>query len=128
MKRLLCAVLLLFAASAFGQQQSIPPYNSPPATTPPTFPSDQRPGERMPPDTKAPAPSEPTNAEIQRQVQHKLETEPLLKDLQLRTTVTDAGIMVSGTVQNEQQHKLALRVAESYAGERQVIDKIKVRG
>ena len=128
MKRLICAGLLLFAASALAQQQSIPPYNSPPTTTPPTFPSDQRPGERMPPDTKAPAPSEPSNAEIQQQVQHKLETEPLLEDMQLKATVTDAGIMLTGTVNNEQQHKLALRVAESYAGERQVIDKIKVRG
>jgi hypothetical protein len=129
MKRVLCGslLLLLLAGTLFAQQQSIPPYNSPPVTTPPTFPQDPRPGQPLPPDTKAPAPLDPTNAEVQDQVQHKLATEPLLERLKLKATVTDAAIVLTGTVDNEQQHKLALRVAESYAGERQVIDKIKIR-
>ena len=128
MKRVLCGSLLLLAASVFAQQQSIPPYNSPPTTTPPTFPQDrQRPGQRMPPDTRAPAPSEPTDAEVQEQIEQKLATEPLLEHLRLTATANDHTLILSGTVQNEQQHKLALRIAQSYAGERRVVDKITIR-
>ncbi len=128
MKRVLGGALLLFAVSVFAQQQSVPPYNSPPTTTPPTFPQDQRPGQRMPPDTRAPAPVEPTSAEVQQQVQEKLATEPLLEHLQLKATVTDTAIQLSGNVDNEQQHRLAVRIAQSYAGERKIVDKIKIRG
>ena len=123
MKRL-CALLLLMSASVVAQQQSIPPYNSPPTTPPSTFPQDQRPGERMPPDTRAPAPSQPTDAEVQEHINQKLATEPLLEHLGLKATANDHTIVVSGGVDNEQQHKLALRIAQSYAGERQIVDKI----
>lgn len=128
MKRVLGGALLLFAVSVFAQQQSVPPYNSPPTSTPPTFPQDQHPGQRMPPDTRAPAPVEPTSAEVQQQVQEKLATEPLLEHLQLKATVNDSAIRLSGNVDNEQQHRLAVRIAQSYAGERKIVDKIKIRG
>jgi hypothetical protein len=128
MKRMLCGFALLFAISVFAQQQSIAPYNSPPTTTPPTFPQDQRPGEALPPDTRAPAPMQPTDAEVHEQIEHKLATEPLLEHLPLRATVNKDTIVLTGTVNNEQQHRLARRVAESYAGQRQIIDKIKIRG
>ncbi len=128
MNRIICGSMLLFAISVFAQQQSVPPYNSPPTTTPPTFPQDQRPGERMPPETRAPAPNDPTDAELQQQIDHKLATEPLLEHLLLKASVNDKTIVLTGTVDNEQQHRLALRVAESYAGQRRIIDKIKIRG
>ncbi len=128
MKRMLCGFALLFAISLFAQQQSLPPYNSPPTTTPPTFPQDQRPGEPLPPDTRAPAAGEPTDAELQQQIEHKLATEPLLEHLPLKVTVGMYAVVLTGTVENEQQHRLAVRVAESYAGQRQIIDKIKLRG
>jgi len=126
MKRL-CALLLLMSASLVAQQQRIPPHNSPPTTPPSTFPQDQRPGERMPPDTRAPAPSQPTDAEVQEQINQKLATEPLLEHLGLKAIANDHTIVLSGGVDNEQQHKLALRIAQSYAGERQIVDKITMR-
>jgi hypothetical protein len=126
MKPVLCGSLLLLAASMFAQQQNISPYNSPPST-PPTSPQDQQPGKSIPPDTRAPAPSEPTDAEVQEQIQQKLATEPLLEHLRLKATANDQTIVLSGTVDNDQQHKLALRIAESYAGERHVVDKITIR-
>ena len=128
MKRLLWVAVLLFAATGFAQQQSVPPYNSPPMTTPPTFPQDQHPGQPIPPDTRAPVPSQPSTAELQQEMQHKLETEPLLEHLPLHAMVTDESVVLTGMVDTEQQHKLALRIAESYAGERQIIDKIRIRG
>lgn len=127
MRRMLCGAVLLFATSVFPQQQSIPPYNSPPTTTPPTFPQDPRPGQSLPPDTRAPAPGEPTDAELQEQIQHKLSTEPLLESLRLKVNVDTNTVVLTGTVDNEQQHRLALRVAESYAGQRQLVDKIRIR-
>jgi BON domain len=123
----LCALLLLMSTSVVAQQQSIPPYNSSPTTPPSTFPQDQRPGERMPPDTRAPAPSQPTDAEVQEQINQKLATEPLLEHLGLKATANSHTIVLSGSVDNEQQHKLALRIAQSYAGERKIVDKITIR-
>ncbi len=127
MKHMLCGLTLLFAISAFAQQQGVPPYNSPPTTTPPTFPQDQRPGEPLPPDTRAPGPMEPTDAEVQEQIGQKLSSEPQLQNLPLTAKVNNHTIVLTGTVDNEQQHRLALRVAQSYAGQRQIVDKIDVR-
>ncbi len=129
MKRVICSSVLLFAISALAQQ-SIPPYNSPPSpptTTPPTFPQDQRPGEPLPPDARAPAAGEPTDAELQEQIEHKFATEPLLEHLPLKVNVDTHTVVLTGTVDNEEQHRLALRVAESYTGQRRIIDKIRVR-
>ena len=57
----------------------------------------------------------------------KLATEPLLEHLGLKATANDHTIVLSVGVDNEQQHKLALRIAQSYAGERQIVDKITMR-
>lgn len=126
MRRFACAGLFL-AASAFAQQQGTPPYNLPPTTTPPTFPQEQSPPDRMPPDTKAPAPRKLSDAEVRQQVEEKLAAEPLLSNLQLDTKVNRASVVLMGIVNSEEQHQLALRIAESYAGQRRIIDKIKVR-
>jgi osmotically-inducible protein OsmY len=123
MKRILCGALLLFAALVFAQQQNPPPYN-----TSPTFPGDRITPERFPPDTKAPLQQELSPAEIQEQIQKKLDTEPALSSVTLKAAVDDRSVVLTGTVDDERQHDLALRVAESYAGERQIVDKIEVRG
>jgi len=34
---------------------------------------------------------------------------------------------LTGTVDSEKQHDLAVRIAQSFAGDRQVVDKIKIR-
>ena len=121
MKRTLCGLALAFVASAFAQQ---PPAN-PPYTTPPTFPEGQTPRQGMPPDTKAPPP--PT-AQVEQQIQDKLNSEPALANMNVRVKTDDRFVTLTGTVDTEAQHDLALRIAQSYAGDRKIVDKIKLRG
>jgi hypothetical protein len=125
MNRLVCGTLLLLATSVLAQQQNPPRY--PPYTTPPTFPDDRGARKQMPPDINAPT-QELSPTEIQQQIQKKLDTEPALSTVVVKATVNDHSVMLKGTVLDERQHHLALRIAESYAGERQIVDKIEVRG
>jgi hypothetical protein len=126
MKRVICGALLLFAGSLLAQQQGPPPYGSPPYGTPPT-PQEQRPDKPFPPDTKAPLPRELSNQEVEEQINKKLSTEPLLASAGVNAVVDDKSVVLSGTVQDERQHDLALRIAKSYAGEREIVDKIQVQ-
>ena len=122
MKRLSCGALLLFAASLMAQRQGAPPLYG----TPPTFPQEQSPTQPMPPDTKAPAPEKLNSAEVQQQIQKKLTTEPVLAQTNLRVKVDDDSVVLSGTVDDERQHDLALRIAQSYAGDRRIVDNIQI--
>ena len=129
MKRTMCACLLLAAASLFAQQRG-PQRSPPPYATPPTFP-DQRPDtgpQQMPPDTRAPAQRPLSSGEVQDQIQKQLDTDPALDGTAVKATVDDKAVVLSGTVETEKQHALALRIAESYAGDRRIKDKITIRG
>jgi cytoskeletal protein RodZ len=126
MKRMLWLLALAFVTSAFAQQQS--PTNPPPYTTPPTFP-EGRTQQEMPPDTKAPPPSETlSTAQVQRQIQEKLSAEPALANMNVGVKTTDKSVTLTGSVDTERQHDLALRIAQSYAGDRKVVDKLKIQG
>lgn len=127
MRLLCCGALVFFAATALGQQQARPPYNPPPYETPPTFPQQQVPAEPMPPDTKAPPPESIPTADVQNQIEKKLATEPLLAQTDVHATADEDSVVLTGTVENEQQHDLAVRIAESYAGDRKIIDKIQLQ-
>ena len=128
MKQMLFGLALLLATSALAQN----PGQQPPQSTPPTFPQGQqaRP-EQMPPDQMAPdqegPPKRMPTAEVQQQIQQGLSSQPSLRDTKIDVRVTDASVFLTGTVESEAEHELALRVAGSYAGDRQLVDKIKVR-
>lgn len=126
MCRLLCGTLLLFASMTMAQQQERPPYYPPSQSTPPASPAAQNPKQRTPPEM--PAPRTLTSAEVAQQIQNKLDTEPILKASKLTVAVDDATVTLSGTVDNEQEHKISLRIAGSYAGKRDIVDHIKIRG
>lgn len=126
MKLLNLGVFLLFAGSLMAQQGP-PPYSPPPYSTPPTFPGQRNPSQPMPPDTKAPPPEALPSADVQRQIQTKLTAEPLLANTSVHATVNDKSLVLSGAVENDQQHDLALRIAESYAGDRRIVDKIQIQ-
>jgi hypothetical protein len=128
MKRTVLGSLLLFIASAMAQTQGNPQPSPPPYSTPPTFPQAPDSAGQMPPDTKAPPSEQLSAAEIQDQIQNKLDSEPALNNNDLKATVDDASVALDGTVQNEQQHALALRIAQSYAGERRIVDNIEIEG
>jgi hypothetical protein len=126
MKLALCGLALAFAVSAFAQQQS--PMNPPPDTTPPTFPDDQASRQEMPPDTKAPPPQGLSTAQVEQQIQDKLNREPVLANANVGVKTDDKSVTLTGTVDTDAQHDLALRIAQSYAGDRTIVDKITVRG
>lgn len=127
MKRMLCGLALAFAVSAFAVQQQSP--TSPrPQTTPPTFPNDQASRQEMPPDTKAPPPQPLSTAQVQQQIQDKLKSEPAVANTNLGVKTNDKSVTLTGTVDSEGQDDLARRIAQSYAGNRVIVDKIKVRG
>jgi hypothetical protein len=126
MKRMVLGSLLLFIASAMAQPQGNPQSDPPPYSTPSTFPQAPDSTGQMPPDTKAPPPKQLSAAEIQDQIQNKLDSEPALNTNDLKATVDDTSAALDGTVQNEQQHALAIRIAQSYAGERRIIDNIEI--
>lgn len=134
MNRIFCGALLLFASIAVAQQQASPPIQLPPNSTPPTFPQEQNP--RTPPDVAPPhcapnmgaANAQLPAAELARQIQQKFETEPILQSSTLRVAVDDDNVTLNGTVDNEQEHQIALRIARANAGDRNVVDRIKIRG
>ena len=121
MKRTLCGLALAFVASAFAQQAN-PPYTTPP------FPEGQTPRQGMPPDTKAPPPQGLSTAQVEQQIQDKLNSEPALANMNVRVKTDDRSVTLTGMVDTEVQHDLALRIAQSYAGDRKIVDKIKLRG
>ena len=125
MKRILWGLALVFVTSAFAQQQ--PPTNSPPYTTPPTFP-EGRPQQQMPPDTKAPPPQDLSASEVEQQIQDKLSREPALANTEIGVKIDATSVTLTGSVDSERQRDLALRIAQSYAGQRKVVDKIKIQG
>ena len=126
MKWLTLGTLLLAAQFMVAQQQG-PPYETAPNTTPPTFPRDQSPEDPLPPDTKAPS-HELSNPELRQQIDDSFSAEPKLADSRLSVSVDDEAVTLTGTVDDEQQHDLALSIAKSHAGDREIVDKIQVQG
>jgi hypothetical protein len=124
MKSALFASALLLASLSFAQQQSQPPPNGPPETTPPTFPREERPQDQMPPDEQAQPLS---TAQVQEQIQQGLNSEPALSNTKVSVKTSEDSVVLGGTVDSERQHELALRIAQSYAGDRKLVDKIKVQ-
>src|SRR5262245_5537487 len=127
MKRTLFGIVLLASTVAVGQMgpaQSQP--GQQPPSTPPTFPDDRQSPRTMPPDQKAPAPT-PEAEQVEQQITQQLTADPKLEGTNLRTDVDEASIILSGTVNTAEQHDLAMDIARSHAGDRNVVDKIKVK-
>ncbi|HKD86371.1 MAG TPA: BON domain-containing protein [Terriglobales bacterium] len=115
MKHFLCGFLLMMGALAFAQQQ--------PPSQPPRG---EIPRQQMPPDTRAPA--RRPSADVAQQIQDKFNTEPALAKQNVKANATDSAVILTGTVENEQQHQMAIRIAQSYSGGREVLDRIEVKG
>jgi hypothetical protein len=125
-KRVFSGLALGFVALGFAQQQL--PSNPPPSSTPPTLPRSQTPPQRMPPDTKAPPPKGLSAGQIeQQQIQDKIKSEPALTNTNVGVKANDKSVTLTGTVDSKRQHDLALRIAQSYAGYRRIVDRIKIR-
>jgi hypothetical protein len=125
MKRILCGLVLLAATATLAQHQGQPPPTTPPQGTPPTFPEDRAPRQPMPPDQEAP-PQGLSTPEVQQRIQQGLNSEPMLRNTGVGVHVDESSVILTGKVDSEQQHDLALRIAQSYAGDRKIVDGIKV--
>jgi hypothetical protein len=123
MKYALAGLALLLATVSFSQQQTQPPPASPPYTTPQTFPE----APQMPPDQKAPPPQALSTKEVEQQIQDHFNAEPALANSNVGVKADEGSVVLTGTVYSDVQHDLALRIAQSFAGDRKVVDKIEVR-
>jgi hypothetical protein len=124
MKLLLSIFLVLCTTHSLGQQQAKPPEQQPPGMT---SPGAQPPSQQIPPDTRAPTPGELASPDIQNQLQKEFSRDPVLRDSKVTATVDDQHVVLEGTVNSRQQHDAALQLAQTYAGQRKIVDKIVVR-
>lgn len=123
--RLLCGLAFLLGTSVLAQPQGQP--GAPPYGTPPTFPEEkQQTPRQMPPDQNAPA-QRLSNHEAAQQIQQGLKSEPALRDSNIAVHVDKKSVVLTGTIQNDDQHDRAVRIARSYAGDRQIVDKLKMK-
>lgn len=123
----LCSTLLM-AAIAFAQQGQPPPTTTPPYQTPPTFPEGRQiPREQMPPDTQAPPPEIMSSQKLEGQILDQLRAEPTLSGTNVDARVDNKSVVLTGSVDTMTQHDLAIRIAQANAGDRKVVDKIKVK-
>lgn len=67
-------------------------------------------------------------ATLQGQIQQALQNETTLSNDKVTTNVTDTEIELTGTVATGKDKQTAKRIAQSYAGNRKVVDHIKVTG
>ena len=123
-----CFVLLLSTMGIAQQQGQPPPTTSPPYQTPPTFPeASQTPRAQMPPDTQAPPPQTMSTERVEQQITQRLSAEPELSQSNIDAKVDESSVVLTASVDTETQHDLAVRIAQSYAGDRKIVDKIKVK-
>jgi BON domain len=122
MRYVLSCTVLFLATIVPAQQQ--PPTNQ----TPPTFPEGrQNPQEQMPPDTEAPPAQTMSSQRVEGQILDQLRAEPALSGTNVDARVDENSVVLTGIVDTMTQHDLAVRIAQSNAGGRHIIDKIKVK-
>ena len=120
MKYIFLASILLLAMLGFSQNTQQPP-TDPTQTTPPTFPG--HPTEQTPPDQNA----RPLSTdEVQQQIEQGLTSQTELANTHIKVKTSDSSVTLNGTVDTERQHQIALRVAQSYAGDRKIVDNISL--
>jgi len=129
MKYVLSCAVLFLATIVLAQQQGQPPgTTNPPYQTPPTFPEGrQAPGQQMPPDTQATPPETMSDQSVEGKILDELRTESTLSGTNVDAKVDQNSVVLTGSVDTMTQHDLAIRIAQTNAGDRKVVDKIKVK-
>ena len=129
MKNIVLCFTVLLATFGFAQQPGqAPPTTSPPYQTPPTFPEGrQTPRAQMPPDTQAPPPHTISSEKAEGQILQQLRDEPSLSGTNVDAKADDNSVVLTGSVDTMAQHDLAVRIAQANAGDRRIVDKIKVK-
>ena len=121
MGRMACALALALTGLGFAQQQS-PPRASTPSTV-----TQERTSERQTaPEQAVQSFEDLTTPDVQRLIHDGLSSEPALADASVSVKTDDRAIVLMGSVGSDKQHEVALRIAQSFTGGRQIVDKIKV--
>jgi osmotically-inducible protein OsmY len=121
MARTECVLVLVLTGLAFARQQ-----NASLPTTSPTV-TQERTGERQTaPEQSAPSSEDLTTPQVQQLIHDGLSSESALATASVNVRTDDRAIVLMGIVGSEQQHGAALRIAQSFTGGRQIVDKIKV--
>ena len=122
---MLCAISLLLAATIARAQQT-PPYFPEVSDQGHTNAQQDRNSRPMPQDTTAPEHTKLTTAEVEQQMQNKLDDEPMLEGLSILASVDEKTVTLRGRVANDEQRSAALRIATSYSGSRKIVDMLKI--
>lgn len=121
MGRMACALVLALTGLGFAQQHS-PPLASTPSTV-----TRERTSERQTaPEQAVQSFEDLTTPDVQQLIHDGLSSEPALADASVSVKTDDRAIVLMGSVGSEKQHEVALRIAQSCTGGRQIVDKIKV--
>jgi osmotically-inducible protein OsmY len=65
--------------------------------------------------------------QVEQEITQHLSSEPALRNSDVDAKADEISVVLSGSVATERQHDLAVRIAQAYAGDRRIVDKIKVR-
>jgi osmotically-inducible protein OsmY len=115
---------LLVATAVFAQQSQPPAY-------PPPGAGQASPDQRIPPDqmeSQAGPEAQPSSAaQVEQEIQQAIQAQPTLADSKLGVHANANSVVMSGTVADERQHQMALRIAVLHASGLRVVDHIKVQ-
>jgi osmotically-inducible protein OsmY len=120
MKPMVCGVCLLLCSMALGQRPG-----QPPRTTPSTFPETKGTAQKQEKDA---AQLEKERLKIEQEIEKTIRSDRRLRGASVKATVNEKNVVVSGTVKDDAQRRLALHMAEAYADGREIIDKLAVGG
>ena len=81
----------------------------------------------MPPDSQAPPPEARSSERVEGQIVDQLRAEPTLSGTNIDAKVNDNSVILTGSVDTVEQHDLAVRIAQANAGDRNIVDRIKVK-
>ena len=66
------------------------------------------------------------NSAVQQAIQDKLASDAISCEADLTTTVTSDSVVLAGRVRDLPAHERALGIAQSYAGDRQLVDHLRI--
>jgi osmotically-inducible protein OsmY len=81
----------------------------------------------MPPDTPAPPAQTMPSQRVEGQILDQLKAEPTLSGTNIDARVDNDSVVLTGSVDTLAQRDLAVQVAQSNAGNRRIVDHIKVK-
>lgn len=110
--------LLLCSALVLGQQ---------PMHIPGQAPRSHDPGNVNAPDTKKPSKHKSSDKDVQEAIQKALDNKnPAYRGSEIKTTVDDQNITLTGSVTGITQHEMALQIVRAYGDNRKIVDKLVI--